>query len=65
MVSIGLPSIEAENKALLLEVVLIVIGEYAWCGTCPSFMSSCTLSSTRIWMVPSVKASSKNGALSF
>ena len=29
MVSIGLPSIEAENKTLLLEVVLIVIGEYA------------------------------------
>ena len=64
MVSIRLPVIEAE-RIRLFSLRRYSLANTQWCSTCPSSIYSCTLSSTRIWMMPSVKVIPKNCALSF
>ena len=64
MVSIRLPVIEAE-RIRLFSLRRYSLANTQWCSTCPSSIYSCTLSSTQIWMMPSVKVIPKNCTLSF
>ena len=64
IVSTRLPSMRAD-RIRLFSLRWYSLVNTQWCRACPSSIYSCTLSSTRIWMVPSEKAIPKNGALSF